>query len=79
VQSRATHPRSIVWTRVGTTFAPHQVANLMIGMVLLVAAAVAMVAHLLVIGTVVTMVVTVAAHLLVISQSAQTKSIEDFS
>ncbi len=72
-------PRSIVWTRVGTTFVPHQVADLMIGMVLLVAAAVAMVARLLMIGTVVTMVVTVATHLLMISRSTQTKTVVDFS
>jgi hypothetical protein len=79
VRSRATCPRSIVWTRVGTTFVPHQVADLMIGMVLLVVAAVAMVTRLLVIGTVVTMVVTVAAHLLMILQSARTKTVVVFS
>ena len=37
-------PQVYLWTRVGTRFAPHQVADLMIRMVLLVAAAVAMVA-----------------------------------
>jgi hypothetical protein len=68
-----------MWTRVGTIFVPHQVADLMIGMVLLVVAAVAMVARRLVIGTVVTMVVTVAAHLLVISQSDWTETVVDFS
>jgi hypothetical protein len=46
---------------------PRKVVGLMLGLVPLVVAAVTMVACLLVIGMAVTMVVTVAAHLLVIA------------
>jgi hypothetical protein len=79
VRCRATLPRSIVWTRVRITFVPHQVVCFTIGLAQLVAAAVTIVVRLLVIGTVEKVVVTVAAHLLVIAPSALTTAIVDFS